>query len=144
MTKSSRAPMDAARSCLQKILLGGFAILAVVSLCSPAGAAIEARDSVAFLKQLSLEELMELKVTSVSRHPEKLIDAASAIQVITGEAIRRSAASTLPEALRLASNLTVAQKNSHDWAISATVDLAGSDEQGVAVIRILAVGPLPP
>lgn len=111
--------MEAARSRLQKILLGGFAILAVVSLCRPAGAAIEARDSVAFLKQLSLEELMELKVTSVSRHPEKLIDAASAIQVITGEAIRRSAASTIPEALRLASNLTVAQKNSHDWAISA-------------------------
>ena len=32
----------------------------------------------------------------------------------------------------------------HDWAISATIDLAESDEQGVAVIRIVAVGPLTP
>ncbi|HXC25641.1 MAG TPA: TonB-dependent receptor plug domain-containing protein, partial [Gemmatimonadaceae bacterium] len=44
---------------------------------------------------------------------------ASAIQVITGEEIRRSGATTLPEALRLASNLFVAQSNAHDWAITA-------------------------
>jgi len=39
--------------------------------------------------------------------------------VITGEEIRRSGALTLPEALRLADNLDVAQKDSHDWGISA-------------------------
>ena len=41
------------------------------------------------------------------------------VQVITGEDIHRSGATSLPEALRLASNLEVAQVNSHDWAISA-------------------------
>lgn len=75
--------------------------------------------SVSALKQLSMEELMNIEVTSVSRHAEKLLDAASAIQVITGDDIRRSGALTIPEALRLADNLDVAQKNSHDWGISA-------------------------
>lgn len=71
------------------------------------------------LKQLTVEDLMNVEVTSVARHPEKLIAAASAIQVITQEDIRRSGASSIPEALRLADNLQVAQKNSHDWGISA-------------------------
>jgi iron complex outermembrane recepter protein len=71
------------------------------------------------LKQLSLEQLMGIQVTSVSKQPQKLLQAASAIQVITGEDIRRSGATSIPEALRLADNLEVAQENSHDWAISA-------------------------
>jgi iron complex outermembrane receptor protein len=71
------------------------------------------------LKSLSLDQLMDVEVTSVSRHPEKLLQSASAIQVITREEILRSGATSLPEALRLADNLEVAQKNSHDWAISA-------------------------
>jgi iron complex outermembrane receptor protein len=79
----------------------------------------EADSSVGALKKMSLEELMNIEVMSVSRHAEKLLDAASAIQVVTGEDIRRSGASSLPEALRLADNLEVAQKNSHDWGISA-------------------------
>jgi iron complex outermembrane recepter protein len=75
--------------------------------------------SIGELKQLNVEDLMNVEVTSVTRHPEKLIEAASAIQVITQEDIRRSGATSIPEALRLADNLQVAQKNSHDWAISA-------------------------
>jgi len=75
--------------------------------------------SAAALKKLSIEQLMNLEVTSVSRRPERLAQAASAIQVITQQDIRRSGASSLPEALRLATNLQVAQVNSRDWAISA-------------------------
>ena len=71
------------------------------------------------LKKLSIEQLMNLEVTSVSRRPERLAQAASAIQVITQQDIRRSGASSLPEALRLVTNLQVAQVNSRDWAISA-------------------------
>ncbi len=73
------------------------------------------------LKKLSLEELLALDVTvtSVSRRPEKLSETASAIQVITQDDIRRSGATSLPEALRLASNLEVAQIDSRQWAISA-------------------------
>jgi iron complex outermembrane recepter protein len=75
--------------------------------------------STSSLKTLSVEELMNVEVTSVARRPQKLLDSASAIQVITQEDIRRSGASSIPEALRLADNLQVAQKNSHDWGISA-------------------------
>jgi iron complex outermembrane recepter protein len=71
------------------------------------------------LKKLSIEQLMNLQVTSVSKRPERLSQTASAIQVITHDDIRRSGASSLPEALRLATNLQVAQVDSRQWAISA-------------------------
>ena len=71
------------------------------------------------LKKLSLEELMAIQVTSVSRMAVSLADAPSALQVLTDDDVRRSGASSIPEALRLANNLNVAQKNTHDWGISA-------------------------
>lgn len=71
------------------------------------------------LKKMSVDELMDLQVTSVSKRLEKLSEAASAIQVITGDDVRRSGATSLPEALRQASNLEVAQIDSRQWAISA-------------------------
>src|SRR3989454_1099950 len=71
------------------------------------------------LKKLSIEQLMNLQVTSVSKRPERLPQPASAIQVITQEDIRRSGAASLAEALRLAANLQVAQIDSRQWAIAA-------------------------
>jgi iron complex outermembrane receptor protein len=71
------------------------------------------------LKKLSLEELMNVEVTSVSMQPEKLTEVASAIQVITSEDIQRSSALNLPEALELAPNLQIEQANSHDFSITA-------------------------
>lgn len=71
------------------------------------------------LKKMSVDQLMDIEVTSVSKRPEKLSTAASAIQVITADDIRRSGATSLPEALRLASNLEVAQIDSRQWAITA-------------------------
>jgi iron complex outermembrane recepter protein len=71
------------------------------------------------LKKLSFEELLETPVMLVSGREERISQSPSAIQVITGEDIHRSGASSLPEALQLAPNLQVAQVNSHDWAISA-------------------------
>jgi iron complex outermembrane recepter protein len=71
------------------------------------------------LKQMSLEQLMDIQVTSVARHPESILQSPASVQVITREDIRRSGASTVGEALRLADNLQVAQKDSHGWGISA-------------------------
>jgi len=71
------------------------------------------------LKKLSVEELMDLEVTSVSKRPERLLEAPASVEVITGEDIRRSGAPSIPAALRLTNNLDVAQKNSHEWVISA-------------------------
>jgi len=71
------------------------------------------------LVQLGLEDLMNIEVMSVSKRPERLSDAAASIYVITGDEIRRSGATTLPEALRLAPNLQVAQVSAYGYAITA-------------------------
>jgi iron complex outermembrane receptor protein len=68
---------------------------------------------------MSLEELSNLVVTTVSRRPQSLATTASAVQVITAEDIRRAGATSIPEALRLASNLQVAQISGNNWAITA-------------------------
>jgi iron complex outermembrane receptor protein len=71
------------------------------------------------LADLSLEELANLEVTSVSRRAERLADAPASLFVITGEDIRRSGVTSLPEALRLAPNLEVARIDARQYAISA-------------------------
>jgi iron complex outermembrane receptor protein len=71
------------------------------------------------LADLSLEELANLEVTSVSRRAERLADAPAALYVITGDDIRRSGVTSLPEALRLAPNLEVARIDARQYAISA-------------------------
>jgi len=78
-----------------------------------------AGNDLASLKSLPFEQLVNLEVTTVSKRSERLVDAPSAIQVITSEDIHRSGASSLPEALRLANNLQVAQIDSQQWAISS-------------------------
>ena len=71
------------------------------------------------LTSLSLEELGDIKITSVSKKPERLSDAAASVFVITAEDIRRSGARNLPEALRLAPNLQVAEASAVGYAVSA-------------------------
>ena len=71
------------------------------------------------LKRLSLEDLMEVRVTSVSRGEESLGGAAAAIAVLSNEDLRRSGATTFPEALRLVPGLHVARRNANSWAVSS-------------------------
>jgi iron complex outermembrane recepter protein len=71
------------------------------------------------LARLSIEELAEIEITSVSKRPEPLSEAAAAIYVITREDIRRSGATSIPEALRLAPNVQVARLDSNRYAITA-------------------------
>jgi iron complex outermembrane receptor protein len=89
--------------------------------CAPAFASASEERAVdpAALKQLSIEELMQIDVTSVSRRSERLSQAAAAVTVITQEEIRRSGATSLPEVLRLAPSLEVARATQGSWAISA-------------------------
>jgi len=68
---------------------------------------------------LSLEELANLQVTSVNRRPTPVATAPASIYVITGEDIRRTGATSLPEALRLAPNLQVARVDARNYAITA-------------------------
>jgi iron complex outermembrane recepter protein len=92
----------------------GIAALAAIACMSA-----HAQERTSALTDLSLEQLGNIEVTSVSRRAERLADAAAAIYVITGEDIRRSGVTTLPEALRLAPNLQVARTNANSYAISA-------------------------
>ena len=71
------------------------------------------------LADLSLEELANLQITSVSRRAERLSDAAASIFAITNDDIRRAGVTSLPEALRLAPNLQVARVDARQYAISA-------------------------
>jgi iron complex outermembrane receptor protein len=69
------------------------------------------------LKNLSLEELSQLEVTTPSKEPVKAIQTPAAIYVITGEDIRRSGATSIPEALRLAPGVEVARIDGSNWSI---------------------------
>ena len=69
------------------------------------------------LKGLSLEQLGNIEVTTVSKEPIKLSQTPAAIYVITQEDIRRSGVQSLPEALRLAPGVDVAQIDSVKWAV---------------------------
>jgi iron complex outermembrane recepter protein len=91
-------------------------IVVAVALMSASGAYAQ---QMASLADLSLEQLGNVEVTSVSGRAESLMDAAASIYVITRDDIRRSAATSLPEALRLAPNLQVASLNAAQYAISA-------------------------
>ncbi|HET9131152.1 MAG TPA: TonB-dependent receptor plug domain-containing protein, partial [Terriglobia bacterium] len=68
---------------------------------------------------ISLEDLMNIKVTSVSKRAQKLSDAPAAIFVITQEDIRRSGARSVPEALRMAPGIEVARIDENKWAIGS-------------------------
>ena len=98
---------------------------ALASLCRCAGvtALILATSAMAVgridLTELSLEELMDLEVTSVSRKAEKLAEAAAAVAVITREDMRRSGATSLPAALRLAPGLHVVRSDASKWGVAA-------------------------
>lgn len=72
------------------------------------------------LSALSLEALTntEVAVTSVAKRSEKLSEAAAAIYVISREDIRRSGVTNIPDALRMAPGVQVAQIDSSRWAIS--------------------------
>lgn len=71
------------------------------------------------LTELSLEELMQVEVTTVSKHAEKLSAAPAAVFVLTNDDLRRSAALNLPQALRLVPGIQVGAVGAHDWALSA-------------------------
>ncbi len=71
------------------------------------------------LSSLSVDDLMNVEVTSVARKGQKLSDTAAAVFVITQEDIRRSGATSIPEILRMVPGLDVARINGNTWAISA-------------------------
>lgn len=70
------------------------------------------------LKKLPLEELVDVEIVSASRRPEPLSQASSAIDVITADDMRRAGVTNIPDALRLGTEMQVAQIDGHDWGIT--------------------------
>lgn len=91
------------------------------------------------LTSLSLEELGNVEITSVSKKPERLSDAAASVFVITADDIRRSGARSIPEALRLAPNLQVAEASAEGYAISAR-GMNGSNNSAPNKLLVLIDG----
>jgi len=95
-------------------------VLATFLSAMLAGNAIaQDQKSVPDVTAMSMEDLMNMQVTSVSKRTQKVADAAAAIFVITQDDIRRSGATSIPEALRLAPGLEVARIDQNKWAIGS-------------------------
>jgi len=97
-----------------RILLAGF-----LAVCLTATTEAQSSRSVPDVTAMSMEDLMNMQVTSVSKRTQKVADAAAAIFVITQDDIRRSGANSIPEALRLVPGLQVARIDQNKWAIGS-------------------------
>jgi iron complex outermembrane receptor protein len=71
------------------------------------------------LDKLSVDELFTLQVTSVGRKAQQLSKAPAAVFVLTAEDIKRSGATSIPEALQWVPGLTVLRLNGRSWVVSA-------------------------
>lgn len=100
----------------KRIAPSALALGAAFLMCGPAHAEDIAGAEV---YDLTIEQLLNAEVYSVSRRAESLSQAAASIDLITSEDVRRSGAQSLPEVLRLARNLEVAQIDAQRYAISA-------------------------
>ncbi len=85
---------------------------------APSVAKAESRPASSELTSFSIEDLMNIQVTSVAKKPQRIADTAAAIFVITSEDIRRSGMSSVPELLRTVPGVTVGQIDANKWAIS--------------------------
>jgi iron complex outermembrane receptor protein len=88
----------------------------VVLACLGTGARAEAVET--DLTQLSIEDLMQVKVVSATKVEQTLQDTAAAVFVITAEDIRRSGATVIPEVLRLAPGVEVARIDASRWSVT--------------------------
>jgi iron complex outermembrane receptor protein len=98
---------------------GRMLLAGTLAVCPLANASAAGPQSVPDVTSMSLEDLMNMQVTSVSKRPEKVADAAAAVFVITQEDIRRSGATSIPDALRMVPGLEVAQIDQNKWAIGS-------------------------
>ena len=71
------------------------------------------------LLDLSLEQLMDVEVTSMMKTTTRLSETPGAIFVLTNDDIRRTGATSIPEALRVVPGLNVSRIDTNEWAITA-------------------------
>lgn len=101
----------------------GRALILVLVVCGvdaarPAYAAQETAAPPKDLKKLTIEELSQLDITSVSRRPERVADVPAAVSVVRGVDMVRVGMTTLAEAMRLGDAIDVARVNGNTWAVT--------------------------
>ena len=104
------------QSALDRILLSLIAVILVTAIPNVQADDMIAGDEIA---DLSLEELLNTEITTLSRKAESLGSAPAAVHVITRSDIRRSGARSIPELLRLVPGMQVAQIDGNKWAVTA-------------------------
>ena len=97
-----------------KRLLGSLLLLVAVSCSLPAAAERYTTDD---LLSMNIEELVNVKVTTLSKREERYMSTAGAVFVISNDDIRRSGVRSIPDALRLAPGLQVSQTNANQFQI---------------------------
>jgi len=98
-----------------RLLLLLLSLVATIQADPQQGAVAQATPQA--LKNLSLEDLSQIEVTSPSKEPTPAFQSPTAIYVITGDDIRRSGVTTIPEALRLAPGVEVARIDGSKWSV---------------------------
>lgn len=84
-----------------------------------ADAATEAEATIEKLARSSLEELMQVKVTTVAGSPQSRMESPAAVYVISGDDLRRSGHRSIPEALRMVPGMHVARINAGSWLVGS-------------------------
>ena len=103
-------------------------------LMLPGAAFAAAQAAAPDLAELSLEQLADIVVTSASRRAEKLIDTPASVYVISAEDIRRSGATNIVQALRLAPNLFVGLGDANQAVIGARGQYAGTSNKMLVLV----------
>lgn len=96
-----------------------FSLMLAALLPGAAGNVWAEEVRLAAIEDLSIKDLMQVEVSSVSRKSQTLHDTAAAAFIISQEDIRRSGATSIPEALRMAPGLEVAQLDTWHWAVTS-------------------------
>jgi len=101
---------------MKAILICGSLLVAALPLCHPLAAQQSSVPVAGVIP--TIEDLMNVEVTSVSSREQRISDVGAAVFVLTAEDIRRSGAVNIPDLLRLVPGVDVAQLDAHTWAIS--------------------------
>src|SRR5258706_8068492 len=131
-TTTSRVPAEAPLGVRLLILCVLLLFIAVDSISAQDGA--ERTTTAPDLKQLSLEQLMNLEVTSVAKKEQRVAATAAAVFVVTQEDIRRSGVTSIPEALRLVPGVEVSRVDGNSWAVGIRVFGSGLSRSVLVLI----------
>jgi iron complex outermembrane receptor protein len=91
----------------------------VLAACGTVAGPAFAQSTPGELADLTIENLLEMQITSVSREEQQFLSTPAAVFVITQQDIRRSGVTDVAELLRMVPGMNVARVNSGTWAISA-------------------------